>query len=317
MEHRRIELIEHGDARRSRPLVDGAPMLASAGSRWTGLPLELVRTPERGELRRFESRHAMASICLGGRQHVEVRVGSTRHRALMTPGRVSIGAGGREIERCTWRGGQSLMVVELSDEALVAMLGEERGGATFELDERFGVADAPLVALGEAMRLEVQAGCPSGALYAQSLSLAFALQLRRRAAGTSREPPVDRSGLSAGELSRVREYVDAHLARPLTLVELAGVTGLSVSHFARQFKRSTGLTPYRHVLERRIERAVRLLRDDDESIAGIALATGFADQSHLTSAFRKAIGQTPARFRRRENAERCTATSTAAVRGSR
>jgi AraC family transcriptional regulator len=80
----------------------------------------------------------------------------------------------------------------------------------------------------------------------------------------------------------------------LGLVELAAIAALSPP----PFKISVGKSPHRFVTEKRVQRALELLRDDDHSIAEIAHSVGFSSQSHLTMNFRRATGLTPGRFRR-------------------
>jgi AraC family transcriptional regulator len=83
----------------------------------------------------------------------------------------------------------------------------------------------------------------------------------------------------------------------LTLTELAGVACLSPYHFSRSFKQTTGVGLHHYVMQRRLERAKTLMRRTNEPLALIALEAGFADQSHLNSAFRREIGVTPGQFR--------------------
>ena len=90
----------------------------------------------------------------------------------------------------------------------------------------------------------------------------------------------------------------AHLAKDLGLEDLAAVVDLSPQHFARAVCQSTGLPPHRWLTNQRIERARDLLATGNLPIAEIALDCGFADQSHLTTAFRKATGVTPGAYRR-------------------
>lgn len=105
-------------------------------------------------------------------------------------------------------------------------------------------------------------------------------------------------GLPPRALRRVLEYVDSHLDRSISLQELSGLAGLSVHHFARAFKQSTGVTPHGYLLQKRITRAQDLLAGGNLSLSEIALAAGFADQSHLTRHFRQFVGETPGSFRR-------------------
>jgi AraC-like DNA-binding protein len=99
-------------------------------------------------------------------------------------------------------------------------------------------------------------------------------------------------------MSRVRGYIEAHLSDSIELMQLSAIAGLSVFHFARQFKQSAGVSPHYYLVGRRIERAKELLAETDLSLSEIAFATGFSDQSHLTRHFRQMIGVAPGQFRR-------------------
>lgn len=107
-----------------------------------------------------------------------------------------------------------------------------------------------------------------------------------------------RGGLSPAALRRVQLYVQANLDRPMRLDDLARRAKLSTYHFARAFKASTGETPRAFIERMRVERAAALLRESDEALAQVALASGFGTQSRMTTVFRKATGMTPARYRR-------------------
>jgi AraC family transcriptional regulator len=98
-------------------------------------------------------------------------------------------------------------------------------------------------------------------------------------------------------LQRVSDYVEAHLDEDLSLTALADIACLSPYHFSRSFKQAAGVGPQRYVIQRRIERAKRLLRQTHQPLALIAQETGFADQSHLTRTFRREVGVTPSGYR--------------------
>jgi AraC family transcriptional regulator len=114
--------------------------------------------------------------------------------------------------------------------------------------------------------------------------------------GGGQHRPVQ-GGLAGWQLRRVMEAMNEHAHHDLTLEELAALVGLSAKHFARAFRQSTGFPPHRWLIERRIERAKNLLSTGDLGLAEIALACGFADQSHFTAAFRRGTGVTPGSFR--------------------
>jgi len=119
-------------------------------------------------------------------------------------------------------------------------------------------------------------------------------------------PPESRDGyqsrLAPWQLKRVTEFINANLAETLQLSDLAALSGLSPSHFGRAFKGSTGLPPHRWHLNRRIEQARAMLADAGASLADVACATGFADQSHFTRVFSRTVGTSPGAWRRTQAA---------------
>lgn len=107
-----------------------------------------------------------------------------------------------------------------------------------------------------------------------------------------------RGGLTDCQIRRVMDYIDAHLSEELYIDTLASVAQCGEKHFPRAFRQSTGLSPHRWLVQRRIDRAKARLASTSMSIAEIALETGFVDQSHFTHVFRKSSGLTPAAYRR-------------------
>jgi len=99
------------------------------------------------------------------------------------------------------------------------------------------------------------------------------------------------------KLRRVKEFISEKIEEDLSLAEIAAIAGLSQFHFARAFRKSTGLTPQQFLMERRIERAKELLAKNDLPIVEVSLRTGFKNQSHFTSLFRKFTSFTPKTWR--------------------
>lgn len=93
-------------------------------------------------------------------------------------------------------------------------------------------------------------------------------------------------------------YIDAHLRVTPSLGELAPLVGLSPSHFAQKFRRSTGLSLHRFVTHRRVAMALEMLRSRPVPLAIAALKLGFASPSHFTRVFSDLTGMTPTRYRR-------------------
>jgi AraC-like DNA-binding protein len=83
----------------------------------------------------------------------------------------------------------------------------------------------------------------------------------------------------------------------VSLHALAALAGVSPFHLAREFKRASGLAPHQYVIQTRIHHAARLLAGG-LAISDVAATVGFADQSHLTTHFKRHVGVTPATWRR-------------------
>jgi AraC-like DNA-binding protein len=137
----------------------------------------------------------------------------------------------------------------------------------------------------------------AGRLYAESLTNALAVHLLRRYAACRPPTGAWSGGLSRLKLRRTTDYIEAHLEHELLLTEIAAVARMSPAHFARLFRRATGLTPHQFIIVRRIERAKRLLTESRLPIIDIGRQVGFTDQSYFTAVFRKYVATTPKAYR--------------------
>ena len=101
----------------------------------------------------------------------------------------------------------------------------------------------------------------------------------------------------AQRFSKLVDYLQSSGTKKLPLNEAAGMCGMSTAQFTRSFRQASGTSYLAYVTHLRLAEAARLLRAGDKSIAEIADATGFADQSHLDRKFKRAFGATPREFR--------------------
>jgi AraC family transcriptional regulator len=177
---------------------------------------------------------------------------------------------------------------------LYSTLLPELGAAASQFELDVSLQDPLMSQLVTTLAEETEGGIADRVLV-ESLGTAIYIRLARHFVG--KLPLPTSGGLSPQRLERVRDYVEAHLDDDLSLTVLADIACLSPYHFSRSFKQATGAGPQRFVIQRRIERAKRLLRQTGRPLALIALETGFADQSHLTLVFRREMGVTPGRYR--------------------
>ncbi|WP_288219355.1 AraC family transcriptional regulator [uncultured Adlercreutzia sp.] len=104
-------------------------------------------------------------------------------------------------------------------------------------------------------------------------------------------------GLHEDAAQRAMAHFCGHLAAPASLGALAADEGLSPYALIRAYKRRFAITPMRHLASLRVECACRLLREGVEP-AAVAAEVGFADQAHLTRAFKQRLGTTPGAYQK-------------------
>jgi AraC family transcriptional regulator len=133
--------------------------------------------------------------------------------------------------------------------------------------------------------------------YAETMAIALASYLTCRFGRPYARRTGNTSGLAPWHLRRITDHVEAHLAEPLRIAELAALVGLSSGFFHRSFRASTGKTPLAFINERRIQRAMQHLVRDQASVAAIALKVGFLSPAHFARTFQEMVGMNPSAYR--------------------
>ncbi|MDG3086429.1 AraC family transcriptional regulator [Vibrio hannami] len=167
-----------------------------------------------------------------------------------------------------------------------------------ELAERTFVDDTFVSQLIRETMLTLDWNSPTDKLMMSHSQQLLLLHLMRQYCHNTPTKSITSGGLSVSNKRKVADYIEANLATPFTLGDLATLANLSEFHFARMFKTSFGCTPHQYVLSRRIELAKQLMLFPSKSLAEIALSCGFSSQQHLSQQFKKRVGVTPAQFRR-------------------
>jgi AraC-like DNA-binding protein len=135
-------------------------------------------------------------------------------------------------------------------------------------------------------------------LFADHLTFALAAHVAQTYGGMQSPTRLVKGGLALWQERRAKEMMAADLNGTTPLAEIATACGLSSGHFARAFRKSTGLAPHAWMLSARVERAAVMLRQPGLSLSEIALACGFADQSHFGRVFTQRTGLSPGAWRR-------------------
>ncbi len=279
-----------------RVLVDGG---------WPGLALRLCREDIRqgSDWSIHAEGHVLVVHLAGTMQSLHTRIeGFGVRDRVARPGEVWLvpprqryqgQASGRQV---------AYAELELAPDATVDLPGSGRCGRLDALAPCLGRRDDFLAATVRQLGRLLRAGDDLSMLLAESLQGALRLHLLRSYRGDAaiRDTVAVRAARFDRQLSRrLVDHIQAHLEQRIVLAELAAVAGVTVHRLLAGFRDSFGTSPAQYILDRRIERACRLLASPHHGLADIALATGFSSHSHFTAAFRRRTGLTPRQFRSR------------------
>jgi AraC family transcriptional regulator len=198
-------------------------------------------------------------------------------------------------------GSSQAIVVFIKDELLARVILEywDADPQNVEIVPQFLVRDPVIETVVRQLAVEAGTESPSGLLYADSACEFLAHHLIQRHSTLSKMSVRPHGGLPAHRLRVVKNYIEENLGNRITLHELATLACVSVRHFERAFRQSLGAPPHRYVLERRVSAARDLLLTHPTlTIEGIARKLGFSSSSHLSAAFSRRMGCSPATFRR-------------------
>ena len=173
-------------------------------------------------------------------------------------------------------------------------LTEEQGVRPIEpLSCPSGIADATAYHLARAVLPALTRPEHACKLFVDHVFLALRSHLVHTYGKVPASPLSVRGKLAPCQVRRVEEILRFHLDGEITVSTLADECGLSISHFAHSFRQTFGESPYRWLVNRRVEMAKQMLIQTTLPLAQIALKCGFSDQTSFTRSFKRVVGGSP------------------------
>ena len=187
--------------------------------------------------------------------------------------------------------------------ALDGLTEQSRTARVGQLACELGVGhdDAIVRHIGASLQQALRRPDEANQLFIDHMMLALTAHVAQTYGGLQRVGETKRGGLAPWQVKRAGERLEADLGAKLSLEQIAAELGLSVSHFSRAFRASTGLPPHQWLLRQRVEAAKRLMIVRDLSLSEIAMSAGFANQSHFTRVFSAMVGVSPGVWRREKH----------------
>ena len=164
----------------------------------------------------------------------------------------------------------------------------------------YNVDDPTLHSIMDLFYKEVINGGKNGEPYIESLINLIATHYINNYSNAEdlRNQSLNSSKISDSEIQAVKEYISKNFENQIQIEDLAKLLNYSKFHFLREFKKSTGLTPYQFILDFKLSKAKDLLTDLDNNIAYVTYRLGFSDQSYFTRVFKNRYGVTPGQFQK-------------------
>jgi AraC family transcriptional regulator len=174
----------------------------------------------------------------------------------------------------------------------------ESGPRIGELRLKPPVESERLTYLGQAMLREAIAPGFGGALFAEAMGMAVALEIARLDGLRGADDEPRRGRLAPWQIRRLEAYIRDHLSDRLSLNDLAKLLEISVQRLSQAIKITHGVSLYRWIAERRIAEARRLLIETDLSVDEVGKRCAFRSAAAFSTAFRAVAGCAPSAFRR-------------------
>ncbi|SCX31676.1 L-rhamnose operon transcriptional activator RhaR [Agrobacterium sp. DSM 25558] len=190
------------------------------------------------------------------------------------------------------------MLFQISPSSLAKIAEDADVGGVTLLTTETACKDIVLANLARALLPALQRPEEANALFVDQMTTAIGTYLVQRYGGKT-VPAVSKARtLSRAHLEMAKSILLEHVEGQVSIADVAEACNLSRGYFIRAFREATGLTPYQWLLNQRIDRARHMISATSISLAEIAVACGFADQSHFTRVFSAFMGTTPGTWRR-------------------
>lgn len=189
------------------------------------------------------------------------------------------------------------LLFEIPPASLIRIADEAELSGITALSAETASRDIVLANLARALIPALEKPDDASALFVDQMGTAIGTYLVHRYGGRPTTPVMRARSLSRSQEHRAKGLLLENLDGNISMSEVAQACNLSRGYFIRAFRETTGMTPYQWLISERIDRARDLLRTD-ASLADVAIACGFADQSHFTRVFSNIVGATPGNWRR-------------------
>jgi len=193
-----------------------------------------------------------------------------------------------------------VLLITIDPSAIDSLMDGDFDARQVNFQQQVNLKDEGLCRFLTAIQEEVERPGPGAKRCRESLLVLLLAQLVRRASNFAALRPLTytKGGLPSWKLKRALETIETELTKGPSLADLASRVDSHPASFCRAFKQSTGVSPHRYLLERRVARAKEMMTKEGLTLTQIALNCGFSTPSRLSVVFKRVTGSSPSTYRR-------------------
>lgn len=195
-------------------------------------------------------------------------------------------------------GAFDMLLLEISPASLNKIAQEAGFSSVTMLQAETASTDPVLANLVKALVPALERPQEASRLFVDQLATAIGTHLVQHYGGRAQASSTRSRKLSRSHEMLAKNLLLDNLDGQISMLDVSRACNLSRGYFIRAFRETTGVTPYQWLVHERIARARELMKDPATSLSEVAIACGFADQSHFTRVFTTVVGMTPGHWRR-------------------
>ena len=289
--------VSHFDSHSRSQIMPRNPLLSSKNFGWQGIKFDYYQYDSH-ELPTHTTEHHVLCSIVNHPVRSERRLDGIYRREKQNSGSIIIVPA--QVEHWTaWKSSGRFILFSFTPQVLSKIAPEAIDPDKIELLPIFArpEPDRLIANIGLEIKQQLESDFDGCDFYVEHLKNALFAHLLKNYCTVKHALNNTKEGLPPYKLKRAIDYINDNLDKQIKLDDIAQLVDISQYYFCRLFNDSTGISPYKYVIQQRVAKAKKLIESSKLSLADIAYECGFSSQSQMTQHFRKCVGITPKVYR--------------------
>ena len=296
MKQTKLIKVNHFDSRSRSQILSRIPLLSSKNLDWQGVKFDYYQHDSNESPTHTTEHHVLCLVI--DKVESERKLNGVYQREKQNYGSVIIVPA--KVEHWTaWKSTGRFILLSFTPQVLAKIAPETIYTDKIELLPTFAKPepDRVITSIGMGIKQQLESDPDDCDFYVEHLKNALLAHLLKNYCTVKHSLKNIGNGLPPYKLKQAINYINDNLDQQIKLNDIAELVDISQYYFCRLFHDSTGVSPYKYVIQQRVARAKNLIKNSKLSLVDIAYECGFSSQSQMTQHFRKCVGVTPKVYR--------------------